>query len=656
MKRDELAAQLRPLASRMSHAHCWVKTAEGPRRIPERFDETKLSEHVMGSRVYGLCPIAPGESTTRVACIDLDSHKGEVPWARMREVADMVALALELEGLAPVIFRSSGGSGVHLYVVWEAPQDAFSVREVLRGALERAGLRPGTGGVAKGEGEIFPKQDAVPADGYGSMFVLPLGGGTKSERLAGEGWPESEAVPLLERPVRPEPSPVDTPELERVRSALAAIPNEGEHELEYDAWRNVVFSIHHATGGSDEGLALAHEFSARSSKYDQAFLDNRVWPYIRTDRGGTLITDAFVFGQAQAHGWQDPALLDAFDAIAEAAVPKRRRFAPTQIGEFARGEAPTWIVKGVLPAAELGVVYGESGSGKSFWVLDLAMAIARGLEWRGHRVRQGPVVMIAAEGSAGMRYRAVAYAERHGMSLSDVPMHVIAGQPRFLEAEDIRELAAEVAALRAALIVVDTLSRVLAGADENSNEDMGRVVANCAALHRATGALVLLVHHSGKDAARGARGWSGLRAAADVEIELVRNGETRIASVTKQKDGEDGAQFAFRLVTVTLGEDADGDAITSCVVEPLDAPPRAAVLPRGTKEVAVLEAVKKWVALAGEAVPVTQVIDEAVQQIPFDEAAGRRDTRRQHAMRALESLAARKAVVIDGALVALPDA
>ncbi|HDZ8876780.1 VapE domain-containing protein [Aeromonas dhakensis] len=90
-------------------------------------------------------------------------------------------------------------------------------------------------------------------------------------------------------------------DLARIREALAAIPND-DNGLDYDAWRNVIFAIHHATGGSDEGLALAHEFSAKSVKYDPYFLDKGVWPFIRDDRDGG-ITERTLFKMAEAHGW-----------------------------------------------------------------------------------------------------------------------------------------------------------------------------------------------------------------------------------------------------------------------------------------------------------------------------------------------------------------
>lgn len=179
----EKVAALMPLVERLHRGHCWVKTDAGPRRINERLDDFKIAEHVAGRKAYGACPIAPGEKNCRVALLDLDAHRGETDWSTMLDTARAVAFVLEQEGYVPILFRSSGGNGVHIYLLWDEPQDAYSVREMLRRALAVLGFTNGTAGVVNKEIEIFPKQDEVPADGFGSMFVLPYAG--KSELLEG---------------------------------------------------------------------------------------------------------------------------------------------------------------------------------------------------------------------------------------------------------------------------------------------------------------------------------------------------------------------------------------------------------------------------------------------------------------------------------------
>lgn len=180
MSRDQLAI-LTPILDRVHRGHCWIKTENGPRRIDEPLTPHHVMRHLAGKATFGVCPLAPGSSVVRLALLDFDSHKGETAPEAMADTVIRVILAAENMGLAPIPFRSSGGAGFHLYFLWDDPQDAYSVRQQLGALLDRCGLKPGTSGVAKGEVEIFPKQDSVPIGGYGSMFILPLAG--KSVRL-----------------------------------------------------------------------------------------------------------------------------------------------------------------------------------------------------------------------------------------------------------------------------------------------------------------------------------------------------------------------------------------------------------------------------------------------------------------------------------------
>ena len=168
--------------------HCWRgvhwerKPGKPPGCVKEPLKFEHLKRHLTPAGPYiGLAPIVPGESTTRIALLDMDSHKGEVDWDSMLQLAQRAAHDSRAFGLEPVVFRSSGGQGIHVMFLWDEPQDAYSVRELMRQLLKRLDLRSGTKGVKHGEVEIFPKQDRVELGEYGSMFILPFAG--KSEVL-----------------------------------------------------------------------------------------------------------------------------------------------------------------------------------------------------------------------------------------------------------------------------------------------------------------------------------------------------------------------------------------------------------------------------------------------------------------------------------------
>lgn len=136
--------------------------------------------------------------------------------------------------------------------------------------------------------------------------------------------------------------------------------------------------------------------------------------------------------------------------------------------------------------------------------------------------------------------------------------------------QDVADLAAAVSSFAddAPVIVIDTLAQAAPGLDENSGKDMSILISAAKTLQRKTGGLVLLVHHTGKDATRGLRGHSSLFAALDIAIEVTRDGSRRTWSLAKSKDSTDDVSHAFALESVSLGVDEDGEPVTSCVAVP----------------------------------------------------------------------------------------
>lgn len=233
----------------------------------------------------------------------------------------------------------------------------------------------------------------------------------------------------------------------------------------------------------------------------------------------------------------------------------------------------SYVIKGLLDSTAMSVVYGQSNVGKSFFAIDIAWHVAAGMPWRELRVNQGAVVYVAAESGESVLRRVMARRQEHGSV--EVPLAVIPVSVDLLNpTADTQRLidailaAGEECAQPVTLVVVDTLSRSFGGGDENTSKDMTGFVANIDRIRTATDAHVLVVHHAGKDDARGARGHSSLRAATDTEISIKRaeNNEFSIASVDKQRDGQGGDKHPFELKTVELGVDPDGDPITTAVV------------------------------------------------------------------------------------------
>lgn len=239
---------------------------------------------------------------------------------------------------------------------------------------------------------------------------------------------------------------------------------------------------------------------------------------------------------------------------------------------------PDELVEGVITAGAGSVVYGDSNCGKTFFAIDMAVAVARGVEWMGKPTERGMVLYLAAESPASVRGRLQAYQKYHDVRVPDFAIVQNAVNLFENDADTNAIIAAvrlfeELREQKVRLIVGDTLARMSAGANENSGEDMGRVIQRFDRIRTECNAHFMLIHHSGKAVAAGARGWSGIRAAIDTEIEVTDSATGRCAEITKQRDlGTKGERIGFRLDVVELGLTKWGAPATTCVVSPEDAP------------------------------------------------------------------------------------
>ncbi|WP_424362964.1 helicase RepA family protein [Methylocystis parvus] len=228
------------------------------------------------------------------------------------------------------------------------------------------------------------------------------------------------------------------------------------------------------------------------------------------------------------------------------------------------------LIEDLLDEGAMSVFYGDSNAGKTFVALNMCFAVGTGGEWNGKRTKRGLVVFVCAEGGRKIKRR-IAALKAHNGNLASPPIFALVIFPIDLRSSDAntKELltlirdAEKQCGERCVWIIVDTLSRAIAGGDENSPVDMGRIVAAADYIRANTGAHFTYVHHTGKDAARGARGHSLLRAATDTEIEVTAGA----IKVTKQRDMEMGSELGFALLDVMLGVDQLGRAIKSAVVE-----------------------------------------------------------------------------------------
>lgn len=353
-------------------------------------------------------------------------------------------------------------------------------------------------------------------------------------------------------------------ELLDLRSATMYLASVG-YGSTYETWQPIGAALHsEAHGGrAAEVLALWLDFCRACGGFISDADALEKW-----NRIGDKSSKAAIFSKATARGWINPAIGRKRAVETAPIVPNANRYKLVS-GKELRELPPTeWCIRGVFPATGIVAVYGPSGSGKSFLAFDMAAAIAEGRSWFDCRVKAAPVVYVPLEGAAGFKRRSKAWEFNRrrdlpdGLGLMMQPMHLTTPQ-------DVEDLAAIVPP--GAVVFIDTLNRATPGCDENSSKDMGMILEAVNRLQSLTGGLVVLIHHTGKDAERGMRGHSSMFAAMDAVVEVKRdkaNPERRGWSVAKSKDDEDGKSHSFKLVAVQLENDSDGQVVTSCVVEP----------------------------------------------------------------------------------------
>lgn len=403
----------------------------------------------------------------------------------------------------------------------------------------------------------------------------------------------------------------------------------------------------------EAGLDLWLEYSRRSDKYDE---DEalRIWKSFQPNRTG--YPAVFVEAKRNPQFRSSKITCVAREKAGElrTSIPgvagEGGRFRVQPAAEFAALSRQDFLIKGLLPRNALAVIYGAPASGKSFLAFDMAVAVARGKEWCGRRVHQMKVVFVAAEGAAGMRVRLLAYAKSELLDLNGLDVGFIPAAPDLLKGDEVAVALAIEQSGGAGLVVIDTLAQSTPGADENSSVEMGAALAACRLIADSTGATVLLVHHAGKTAGKGPRGWSGILAAADTVVEVARESGVRSAQLVKQKDGEDGQRFEFSLRQVELGTDEDGDPVTSCVVEHSAPTQGPCYRLTGLNEIAIYQTAKALLDGVLEWATQSAVLTQALRSLPAQTDPGRakRDRRPEVLRRAFKELVDRGIFCMDG--------
>jgi len=224
-----------------------------------------------------------------------------------------------------------------------------------------------------------------------------------------------------------------------------------------------------------------------------------------------------------------------------------------------------WLVHEILPGNGLSFLYGEAGCGKTFLAIDIAGAVARGAAWAGKPTQKGAVLYVATEDFSGLSTRMRAYCSEHSLDVSSMPFRLWREGLDLLDPTSVSHLVDEarlITDLR--LIVIDTFAAAMPG-DENASNDVGKAIRSLNRIKQGSQTSILVLHHTGKDEAKGMRGWSGLKGAADTIVRVRSTQDGFSATVERHRNWHSGEKIHFRLAERVI--DSQDFESVSCVVE-----------------------------------------------------------------------------------------
>jgi hypothetical protein len=436
--------------------------------------------------------------------------------------------------------------GLHVYFRGEGPSTASRIAE---GIDTRGGIMRG-GEFVSGGYVILPGSTTKAGPGRVDGIYEALPGGV------------IETLPDFMAAIVPERKKSDTlgleknPDADKPRNVSWAIDllknyvKSGRVSVQGRGGNNLAFQV--AASILDKAISPGMCFDLMSEHWNPACAP----PWDEWELEG-IIRNAANYGEDTEGGVKGfQANEDAFAAFAgvEFEPPpaaERGRDKIKFLHDYADGvRDPEWLIPHMLPAMGTGMLYGESGSYKSFVALDMALTLAHGVagQWGAPPVKndvlfmagEGPVATGRKRWPAWMEWQGIEFRNDHRFFIKDrVPFFTDTAGWEHVK-EDLAELKA-----KPALIVIDTMSRLLTGLDENSAKDATMITDFMEQLSRYFEAFVLGIHHTGKDQNKGARGSSAFYANLDVVISTkLRQGGTELR-VRKQKDADVSDEIGY---------------------------------------------------------------------------------------------------------------
>ena len=424
------------------------------------------------------------------------------------------------------------------------------------GQSAKLSMRDASDELAALQREWFPNKPSTPASNF-------------NEGIASQSWPET------------------TENISRVEELLERI----SATTDYDTWRNVIWSIASLNWRCGKDLLVnwsatdLERWSTEQGSVEAKLSLNSIYDSLDARENGITMGTLFYYAGETSFV---PGVADSCNITVNKPGIDFKLLDRSDLDKLPPAE---WLIHSVLPERGVATIYGPSGSGKSFLAIDLAVAISNGAShWFKLPLKQKPVAFIALEGGAGIKKRIEAWEEYHNSAA--LKLRYMIQQINILDDHQLLLLKERLTLeLQGGVVFIDTLAQATAGFDENSSSDMGKVLSAAQSISKAINGLVILVHHTGKDLRKGARGHSSFNAAMDAALEVNEVDKSRFWKAAKVKDGDSGVKEYFDLKVIDLGLDQYGLTENSCAIE--RKLPSFEIKPKGKNQALVFEALKE---------------------------------------------------------------
>lgn len=367
---------------------------------------------------------------------------------------------------------------------------------------------------------------------------------------------------------------------DEILAAFPPVPTNGHgnissfHEHDTHGFRNILRTIGHGDEGDGMHMPITRSIAAFVAHHGgklSTFARGALKDLIRARIEVATIRNDYDMGrirQVTSDRYLDNSINGAIakygGKVEESAIPTEADFPIWPVDRLLEPLEPTqWLIGGLIEREQVGWLYGDTGSYKTFVALDMAMCIATGTKWHDRDVTQMPVMYMAGEGQKGLAKRVQAWEKHNGIKLAGAPFFYSEMPARLLDEDFVEFVAAQVRETvpECGLLIVDTLSRHKGDGEENSNDDISRFVSVLVEKFREPlGASIMVLHHTGHTEADRMRGASAMKADADFVIKLSKVKDEPYARLKPQKikDGGNFSEVDFEAVNVEMANTAGG--------------------------------------------------------------------------------------------------